>query len=237
MTMTLANADCFAEMPKIADGSVDLILCDLPYGTTKNKWDSVLPLDKLWQEYERIIKEDGTIVLFAQTPFDKVLGASNLKLLKYEWIWQKDKATGHLNAKNAPMKSHENILVFYKKSRYFPQIIDGKPYKTVNNSRSANYGTQRPMLTKNIGHRYPVSILRVKTERGFHPTQKPLGLCKYFIKTYTQEGDLVLDNCMGSGTVGVACVQLKRNFIGIESDAEYFEIAKKRIGRENVKNY
>ena len=222
--------DCFDIMPTIPSASVDLILCDLPYGTTANKWDTPLPLDKLWQEYERIIKDDGVIVLFAQTPFDKVLGASNIKMLRYEWIWLKDKATGHLNAKYAPMKSHENILVFGKgKPTYYPQMVDGKPYKIVNQSRSSNYGTQRPIEVKNQGLRYPVSILKAKSERGLHPTQKPVGLCKYLIKTYTKEGDLVLDNCMGCGTTGVAAVQLGRQFIGIEMDKEYFQIAKNRI--------
>jgi len=227
--MQLHNADCFDVFPTIASGSVDLILCDLPYGTTQNKWDSVLPLDKLWTEYERVLKADGTIVLFAQTPFDKVLGTSNLKMLKYEWIWQKDKATGFLNSKKCPMKSHENILVFYNKTRYYPQMTEGKPYKIMNNSRSPNYDSQRPMMVKNKGERYPVSILRAVTERGLHPTQKPLTLCRYLIKTYTLEGDVVLDNCMGSGTTGLAAVQLGRQFIGIEKQKEYYDIAEERI--------
>ena len=135
----LHNADCFDVFTSIPDGSVDLILCDLPYGTTSNKWDSCLPLDKLWEQYERVLKSDGTIVLFAQTPFDKVLGSSNLKMLKHEWIWLKDKPTGFLNSKKCPLKTHENILVFYNKIRYYPQMIDGKPYTIINNSRSQNY--------------------------------------------------------------------------------------------------
>jgi site-specific DNA-methyltransferase (adenine-specific) len=225
----LVNADCFKIFPTIPSASVDLILCDLPYGTTANKWDTPLPLDKLWAEYERIIKDNGTVVLFAQTPFDKVLGASNIKMLKYEWIWQKERATGFLNAKKAPMKSHENILVFYKKPRYFPQMIDGKPYKIINQTKTTNYDHLKATVSKNDGYRYPVSILRAKSDIGLHPTQKPVGLCKYLIKTYTQEGDVVLDNCMGSGSVGVAALQLKRRFIGIEMNKDYFEIAKNRI--------
>jgi site-specific DNA-methyltransferase (adenine-specific) len=231
---TLVFDDCFNYFPKIPDKSVDLILCDLPYGTTKNTWDSVLDLEKLWTEYNRIIKDNGTIVLFAQTPFDKVLGVSNIKMLKYEWIWQKDRPTGHLNAKKAPMKAHENILVFYRGHTYYPQTTDGKPYKTVFKTGSSNYGAQRPVMTNNPGFRYPVTILKAKSERGLHPTQKPVGLCKFLIKTYTREGDLVLDNCMGSGTTGVAAIQTKRRFIGIEQDWEYFEIARDRI-RTNAK--
>ena len=225
----LHNADCFEIMPTIPYASIDLILCDLPYGTTANKWDIPLPLDKLWAEYERILKPKGTVVLFAQTPFDKILGASNPKMLKYEWIWVKDRPTGFLNAKKAPMKFHENILVFYKSPTYYPQMGDGKPYKAVKKNESSNYGAQRAVTIKNNGERYPGSVLKAKMDRGLHPTQKPLGLCKYLIKTYTREGDFVLDNCMGCGTTGLAALQTKRNFVGIEMNKGYFDIAYGRI--------
>ena len=233
----LHNADCFDILPTIPDKSVDLILCDLPYGTTKNKWDSVLPLDKLWEQYERIIKDDGTIVLFAQTPFDKTLGASNIKMMKYEWIWQKERATGFLNSHIAPLKTHENILVFYRKPRYFPQMSEGKPYTIVNQSKSKNYGMQKAVMSVNKGERHPVSILKAKSDRGLHSTQKPVSLCKFLIKSYTQAGDIVLDNCMGCGTTGVAALQLGRRFIGIEKDDGYFAIAKQRMEAQNVTSH
>lgn len=234
MKYSLINGDCLIEMRRIPSSSIDLILCDLPYGTTRNKWDSVLPLDKLWKEYERIIKERGAIVLTAQTPFDKVLGASNLKLLKYEWIWEKENGTGWFNAKQRPLKSHENILVFYKKApKYHPQMREGfKPYEIKQGSHGANYlqNSQSPVSTSN-GERFPLTIIQFNRDKEkIHPTQKPVALMEYLIKTYTDEGDLVLDNCMGSGTTGVACRNLNRNFIGMEMNEEYFNIAKKRIG-------
>lgn len=218
-------------MQNICDKSIDLILCDLPYGTTKNKWDSIIPLDKLWKQYERIIKDNGAILLFAQTPFAQQLGASNLKLLKYEWIWDKKRVTGFLNSKKMPMKRHENILVFYKKlPTYNPQLTIGKPYHTHNKAPSTNYNSfETNYETKNDGWRYPVDIQEFSPETGLHPTQKPVALLEYFIKTYSNELDTVLDNCMGSGSTGVAALNTNRKFIGIEKEVEYFEIAKKRI--------
>lgn len=238
MKYSLINGDCLIEMKRIPSSSIDLILCDLPYGTTRNKWDSVIPLDKLWEQYERIIKERGAIVLTAQTPFDKVLGASNLKLLRYEWVWQKDSGTGFLNSKKMPLKDHENILVFYKKSPvYNPQMRNGfKPYKAKQGHLGTNYGPGVESVTVSNGERYPLTVLPFNRDKEkIHPTQKPVALMEYLIKTYTNEGDLVLDNCMGSGTTGVACRNLNRNFIGMEMNEEYFKIAKERIEGHEVK--
>lgn len=230
----LWNGDCLELMKYIPDGSVDLVLCDLPYGTTKNKWDTCIPLEKLWPEYKRVVKKNGAIVLFAQTPFDKVLGASNLDMLKYEWIWEKPQGTGHLNAKKMPMKSHENILVFYRQlSTYNPQWEWGTPYKSTSGSPSTNYGKQKDSVTTTSdGRRYPKDVLRfgkAETVKHLHPTQKPVALLEYLIKTYTDSGDTVLDNCMGSGSTGVACANTNRRYIGIELDDDYFNIAKQRI--------
>ena len=178
--------------------------------------------------YRRIIKDNGAIVLFAQTPFDKVLGNSNLKMLKYEWIWEKHMATGHLNAKKMPMKAHDNILVFYKK---LPIYTEGKPYTVTYSTHSSNYGKQKDNITNiNNGYRYPRDIVKFKHDKEkLHPTQKPVELLEYLIKTYTNENMLVLDNCMGSGSTGVACLNTNRRFIGIELDKAYFQIAEDRI--------
>ena len=228
----LRQGDCLELMKDIPNKSVDMILCDLPFGTTRNKWDSVLSLDKLWEQYDRIIKNDGAVVLFAQTPFDKVLGCSRINLLRYEWIWEKTEATGFLNAKKMPLKAHENILVFYKQlPKYNPQFGEGKPYRyKKENISSSNYGNSNgTSLIQNSGFRYPKSILCFKKDKGFHPTQKPVELLEYLIKTYTHEGEIVLDNCMGSGSTGVACVNTNRNFIGMELDENYFNVASQRI--------
>lgn len=230
----LWHGDCLELMNDIPDDSVDMVLCDLPYGTTRNQWDTCIPLEKLWQEYKRIVKKNGAILLFAQTPFDKVLGASNLAMLKYEWIWEKPQGTGHLNAKKMPMKSHENILVFYRQlPHYNPQWEWSMPYVSTGGSHSTNYGTQKPNVTTiSDGRRYPKDVLRfgkAETDKHLHPTQKPVALLEYLIKTYTNSGDTVLDNCMGSGSTGVACANTNRRFIGIELDDDYFNIAKQRI--------
>jgi len=231
--------DCLELMPKhIEDKSIDMIFCDLPYGTTRNKWDSIIDLFKLWSEYERVIKDNGAIVLFAQTPFDKVLGASNLKLLKYEWIWEKDRASGHLNAKKMPMKAHENILVFYKKlPTYNPQKTTGhKPSNTSGRrlKETTNYGKFEQIISGGQTTRYPRSVQKVNvvnSQHGIiHPTQKPLSLIEYMIRTYTNESDLILDNTCGSGTTGLGAKNLKRNYIMMEQDPKYFEIAKARVG-------
>ena len=228
----LYQGDCLDIMPQLEENSVDLILCDLPYGTTKNKWDSVIPLNKLWKSYERIIKDNGAIVLFSQMPFSAELVHSNLKLFKYEWIWQKDSGTGFLNAKKMPLKIHENILVFYKKlPLYNPQMRTGfKPYKCKQGRHSTNYGAyEQGYITESNGERYPIDIIKFKKDSGLHPTQKPVELLEYLIKTYTNENETVLDNCMGSGSTGVACINTNRRFIGIELDENYFNIAKERI--------
>ena len=232
--------DCLELMPKhVEDKSIDMIFCDLPYGTTQNKWDSVIPLDELWSEYKRVIKDNGAIVLFAQTPFDKVLGASNLKMLKYEWIWRKSRPTGHLNSNRMPMKAHENILVFYKKlPTYNKQMTIGKPNhvkdgairktKATNN----NYGHFENVEQKRTNLKNPVTVLDFKQQdpnKILHPTQKPLDLIEYMIRTYTNEGDLILDNTCGSGTTGLGAKNLKRDYIMMEQDPEHYEVACKRV--------
>lgn len=234
----LINGDCLQAMNDIPNQSIDMILCDLPYGTTKNKWDSVIDLNALWEQYCRIIKDNGAIVLFAQTPFDKVLGSSNLKMLKYEWIWEKTQATGHLNAKKMPMKAHENILVFYKKPpTYNPQKTTGHERKVskaehkVNSKKTTNWG-EYGLTTYDSTERYPRDVLKFPKDiqkSALHPTQKPVALLQYLIRTYTNEGNVVLDNTMGSGSTGVAAVLSNREFIGIELDVTYFDIAKQRI--------
>lgn len=247
--LDLQQGDCLDLMKSLEDKSVDLILCDLPYGTTKNKWDSVIDLELLWEQYNRIIKDRGAILLFAQTPFDKVLGVSNLKHLRYEIIWQKTASTGFLNAKKMPMKAHENILVFYKKlPTYNPQMTQGHPRK-VSSKASRKKSVERQKLkvgSKDSNYnfygesaegydsteRYPLSVqvfAKDQQKENYHPTQKPVALLEWLIKTYTNEGDLVLDNCMGSGSTGVACVNTNRHFIGMELTEQYFEIAKERI--------
>lgn len=228
------NEECVVGMRKIPDKSVDMILCDLPYGTTQNKWDSVISLEPLWAEYERVIKDNGAIVLTAQTPFDKVLGASNLKLLRYEWIWQKESGTGFLNAKKIPLKDHENVLVFYKKvPTYNPQFTQGKPYTCKQGSGSDNWNydsSQGGSITINEGVRYPKTVIKFSRDKDkFHTTQKPVDLFRYLIRTYTNPGETILDNCMGSGTTAVAALLEGRNFIGFETDAGYVDIANQRI--------
>ncbi len=233
----LLQGDCLVKMGEIADNSIDMVCCDMPYGTTNCEWDSVICLDLLWLQYDRIVKPSGAIILFAQTPFDKVLGVSNLADLRYEIIWDKPSATGFLNAKKMPMKAHENILVFYKKlPTYNPQITSGHVKKTSGaSSKRVNcelYGKAVGETYYSSTERYPRSIQRFsKGNRigGLHPTQKPFALIKWLIKTYSNAGDTVLDNAMGSGTTGVACKNLGRKFVGIELDSGYFKIAQNRI--------
>lgn len=238
----LRKGDCLELMKDIEDKSINMILCDLPYGTTQNKWDSVIDLNKLWIQYERIIKDNGVIVLTAQTPFDKVLGSSNLKLLKYEWIWEKSQGTGHLNAKKMPLKNHENVLIYYKNLPTYNPQMSGEEKRKVkrsgNKSKTTNYGKFIEISESNYKGRYPLTIQKFKKENGLHPTQKPVALFEYLIKTYTNEGDLVLDNCAGSGTTGVACQNLNRNCIMMEKEEEYCEIILKRL-KENksLKDY
>lgn len=235
MLNKVIHGDCLEILPSIPDKSIDMILCDLPYGTTRNKWDSVIPLEALWKEYERIIKDNGVIVLTAQTPFDKVLGASNLSLLRYEWIWVKNKSTGFLNAKKMPLKAHENILVFYKKlPTYNPQKTQGhKPVNrfTKHSSDGTNYNkTKLGISGGGQTDRYPTDVLYFpKDKNAYHPTQKPVALFEYLIETYTNEGDVVLDNCIGSGTTAIAAIRTGRSFIGIEKEKEFVELTNQRI--------
>ena len=237
----LMKGDCLERMKEIPDGSVDLILTDPPYATTKNKWDSIIPFEPMWDHLKRIIKPKGVIVLFAQTPFDKILGASNVDMLKYEWVWFKNRPTGHLNSKFAPLKSHENILVFTEGSTSF--VKNTKNSSTYNpqglvaclkvNKRTRGNGNYDEVNNKleNVAlfENYPKSVLNFKVEVGLHPTQKPVPLLEYLIKTYTQENETVLDFTFGSGSTGVACVNTNRDFIGVELDEIYFNIAEKRI--------
>ena len=232
----LLQGDCLELMAAIPSGSVDMVMCDLPYGTTACKWDSVIPFEPLWREYRRVCKPNAAIVLTAQTPFDKVLGCSNLAMLRYEWVWLKNVATGFMNANRMPMKAHENVLVFYKElPTYNPQKTAGKPYKSKRAGRvdtGINYGKVGIKVrtdTVNAGERLPQTPLSFDRETGLHPTQKPVALMEYLIKTYTNEGETVLDNTMGSGTTGVACGNTGRRFIGIERDENYFKIASDRI--------
>lgn len=215
-------------MAELAPASVDLILCDLPYGTTQNKWDSVIPFDALWREYERVCR--GAFVLTASQPFTSALVQSKPAWFRYAWVWEKASATGHLNAKRMPMKLHEDIVVFSRSAApYFPQGL--VPYGKVTR-RGSNGGNFGASGTENLQEftNYPRSILKFANDpKPVHPTQKPVALMEYLIRTYTNEGDTVLDNCMGSGTTGVACANTGRKFIGIERDSGYFDIARKRI--------
>lgn len=230
----LLLGDSLKLMKDIPTGSIDLIFADLPYGATRNAWDERLDLKLLWQQYERVIKDKGAILLFAQAPFDKVLACSNLKMFRYEWIWEKTSATGFLNAKRMPLKAHENILVFYKHlPTYNPIKTAGKKKVSrvahkINCAKSSNYGKQLHTKDYCSTKRYPRSVLKFKSDKqgsALHPTQKPLKLIKYMLKTYTNEGDIVLDNCMGSGTTIVGCIQTKRNYIGMEIQEKYYSIS------------
>ena len=229
----LMQGDCLELMKDIPDGCIDMILCDLPYGTTRNKWDAVIPFDALWEKYKRIVKNNGAIVLFSQPPFEKELAMSNSRCFRYEWIWMKNKATGHLNSKKMPLKSHENILVFYKTlPTYNAQGLGKKQVATIRKGRNgngSNYGKSDKDAIQEYEN-YPRDILQFAVETmTVHPTQKPVALLEYLVKTYTNEGDTVLDNCMGSGSTGVACVNTGRRFIGFEICDEYYKIASDRI--------
>jgi len=225
--ITLLQGNCFDWLPKIKANAIDMVFADLPYGTTRNKWDSVLPLDKLWFELKRLGRDTTPYVATAQCPFDKILGVSNLSMLKYEWIWAKENGTGHLNALRQPLRNHENILAFYTdQCTYNPQMREGKPYTQKSGRGSTNYGAQVSVLTENSGERYPLTIIPFTRDKNkLHPTQKPTELLEYLIKTYTNENDVVLDPTMGSGTTAVACINTNRRCIGIELDETYFQIA------------
>lgn len=222
------NIDCLEGMKMLPDKSVDMIFCDLPYGTTKCRWDIALDLGQLWGEYNRIIKDHGAILLFAQTPFDKVLGCSNLEMLRYEWIWEKTAASGHLNVKKMPLKAHENILVFYKKlPTYNPQKTTGHPpvhpftkYVDTQNHTEIYGNFKKEIKGGGNTDRYPRSVVVFPKDLQtsyLHPTQKPLDLCRYMVRTYTNPGDVVLDNCCGSGTIPLAAKLEGRRFIGMDN--------------------
>lgn len=240
--MKLLNGDCMQLMKQIPDKSIDMILCDLPYGTTKCKWDSVIPFETLWREYNRIIKDNGAIVLFSSQPFTAQLVCSNIKNYRYEWIWRKTQAKNHLNAKKQPLRAHENIEVFYKKPPvYNPQMTHGHKRKvctrnyTRENTGASCYGREVRNDHYDSTDRYPVDVQTFSNgdqTKRYHVTQKPVDLLAYLIRTYTNEGDTVLDNCMGGGSTGIACLQTGRKFVGIEIDPDTFKIAKDRIEAE-----
>lgn len=229
----LYQGDCLELMKNIPDKSVDMILCDLPYGTTQCKWDNVIPFELLWEQYKRIVKDNGAIVLFSQMPFTAELVHSNLRNFKYMWVWYKHYCRGFLNAKKQLLRTTENICVFYEKQcTYNPKMRIGEYRSKGNSSKQRGcYGKYEPIKTVNNQY-YPTDILDfagVPNSELKHPTQKPVALLEYLIKTYTNEGETVLDNCMGSGSTGVACINTNRNFIGMELDENYFNIAKERI--------
>lgn len=233
--MELYQGDCLELMKNIPDKSIDMILCDLPYGTTQCKWDKVIPFEPLWEQYKRIIKGNGAIVLFSQQPFTSKLVCSNMKMFRYEWIYQKTNPTGFLNSHKMPLKSHENILIFYKRlPTYNPQFTVGKAYSHVPPTYSTVYRKLVRESNNIYGNkRFPKDVIKFNNANGknrkLHPTEKPVALLEYLIKTYTNENELVLDNCMGSGSTGVACVNTNRDFIGIELEKDYFDIAQERI--------
>lgn len=242
----LVNGDCLIEMQNIPDKSVDMILCDLPYevlnkGNKHVQWDRKIPFDKLWEQYNRVIKDNGAIVLFAQGMFTAELMMSNPKMWRYNLVWDKVQKNGFLNANKMPLRQHEDICVFYKKlPTYNPQMTKCEPHKRNHSKgnmakphKNSCYGVFVEVPTSITDEKYPTSIISISKEHKvgnfFHPTQKSVALLEYLIRTYTNEGETVLDNCMGSGSTGVACVNTKRNFIGIELNDEYFEIACERI--------
>lgn len=232
----LYNGDCLEIMKNIPDKSVDMILCDLPYGTTACKWDTVIPFEPLWEQYKRIIKDNGAIVLFGSEPFSTLLRYSNLKMYKYDWVWDKVRGVGHLLSKKRPMICVENISVFYKKQPiYNPQMRKReKPRKSTNKGNDKVWnGNGKKYESILLTEKYPINLLTFSksdmTKNNYHSTQKPVTLLEYLIKTYTNEGEIVLDNCMGSGSTGVACVNTGRKFIGIELDPKYFAISEERI--------
>lgn len=237
--IALLNGDCLQLMKDIPDGSVDMILCDLPYGITSNKWDVVIDFDDLWSEYKRIIKDNGIIALTASQPFSSALLMSNKTMFRHEWIWIKNRGSNFANTVREPMKEHEHVLIFCKKRSgwtYNKQMqertgggLSRVKYEFNGIPDSTNYGKFSRENNNRGALRCPSSWQKFNTEVGLHPTQKPVALMEYLIKTYTNEGDTVMDNCMGSGSTGIACVNTGRNFIGIELDEGYFDVARKRI--------
>jgi DNA modification methylase len=239
---TIYNEDCLLGMKRIPDGSVDMILCDLPYGTTRCKWDSVIPFEPLWEQYKRVAKKNAAIVLTASQPFTSALVVSNSQMFKYDWTWRKPKGTGHLNAKKQPLRDKEDVLVFYREQcTYNPQFSEGQAYSGMKRigkkQQTSSYGTYQSVREDNDGKRYPKQILEFPVvERGtIHPTQKPVALFEYLIRTYTNKCEMVLDNCMGSGTTAIACLNTGRKYIGFEKDKTYFDTAQKRIAEHSIK--
>ena len=235
------NEDCLEGMKRIPDGSVDMILCDLPYGTTACKWDNVIPFEPLWKQYERVIRHNGAIVLTASQPFTSALVMSNIKWFKYCWVFGKSLPVGHGYAKYRPMSNHEDICVFGKnKTTYNPQFVPRDEPRTYTRKSASLSGsssmTSHDGKTRTLGGKYPTTIQMFNTsvQKGkIHPTQKPVALFEYLIKTYTNEGETVLDNCIGSGTTAIACINTNRNYIGFELDKHYCEIANERIRKTN----
>lgn len=239
MTEKLLKGDCLELMKGIPDGSIDMILADLPYGTTASKWDEIIPFEPLWEQYDRVIKNNGAIVLTASQPFTTKLIMSKSDWFRYTWVWNKKKAGNIFLAKKQPMKIHEDIVVFSKKPHFYnPQMVKrDKVKKSKNYGTGESFGGTREKEDKvyTYTHTYPKSIIEFSNARQkgkVHPTQKPVPLFEYLIKTYTNEGETVLDNCMGAGTTGVACINTNRNFIGMELDEKYFKIAEQRIMEE-----
>lgn len=232
----LQQGDCLELMKKIPDKSIDLILCDLPYGITNHKWDVIIPFDQMWEQYDRIIKDNGAMVLFGAEPFSSQLRVSNLKEYRYDWIWCKSRATLFQSSHRRPMNKHETISVFYKhQPTYNPQMGKGTPYKNKGGQVRQASGFVRSGMkiipTKNKGTRFPTTLLEFPNgnHARLHPTQKPVNILEYLIKTYTNKDDVVLDNCMGSGSTGEACLNTGRNFIGFEMDSHYFKVAQDRL--------
>lgn len=237
----LLLGDCLDRMNEIEDGSVDLVVADLPFGTTRCAWDIVIPFDLLWEQYDRIVKPNGAVVLFGSEPFASALRMSNIGSYRYDWVWKKDKPSNPAMAKKNPLKYHETISVFYRSfPTYNPQMVPGPKNHSVGKglrkkSSESNWPTVTQTWGRMDGMKYPKSVIEINREpHPVHPTQKPVALLEYLIKTYSNEGETVLDNCMGSGTTGVACALTGRKFIGIEKEEKYFNIAKERI--EEVAN-
>lgn len=230
----LFQGDCLHEMNNISDHSVDFILTDLPYGTTQNKWDVVIPFEPLWKQYRRVLKSTGIVALTAAQPFTSMLVNSNPKMFKYDLIWEKTIASGQLNVRRQPLRTHESILIFYDKpGTYHEQKTLGEPYaiKRTIKSKGEGYGKQQDSQKTNTGFRHAKSVIKIANPRikQGHPTEKPVPLLEYLIKTYSNENDIVLDSCMGFGSTGVACANLNRRFIGIERDSNSFDKAKKKL--------
>lgn len=233
--ISIYNEDCLETMQILEDKSIDLILCDLPYGVTKNKWDIIIPFDKLWKQYNRIIKDNGAIILFGSQPFTTLLIYNNIKYFRYSLVWEKNKFSDFLNAKRKPMKTNEDICIFYKKQpTYNIQYTYGEPYTRWNTQKAvdkqSNYGVHKNNIATSDGKRLPTTVLKFnRVERPKHPTQKPIDLLKWLILSYSNENDIVLDNCMGVGSTGIAAKLTNRKFIGIEINENYFNEAKNAL--------